>query len=50
MFALRFVFSLRTLEKWEQGIREPEGPARAYLMVIAYNPKIVEKALFKACA
>lgn len=49
-FATRFGFSLRTLEKWEQGMREPEGPTRAYLMVIAYNSKVVEKALFKACA
>ena len=44
-FAEHFGFSLRTLEKWEQGMRQPEGPARAYLTVIAHNPKAVEQAL-----
>jgi putative transcriptional regulator len=44
-FADRYGFSLRTLEKWEQGIRQPEGAARAYLVVIARNPKAVELAL-----
>jgi putative transcriptional regulator len=44
-FAERYGFSLRTLEKWEQGIRHPEGAARAYLVVIARNPKAVELAL-----
>ena len=44
-FADHFGFNLRTLEKWEQGVRQPEGPARAYLKVIAYNPQAVEAAL-----
>ncbi len=44
-FAQHFGFSLRTLEKWEQGVRQPEGAARAYLTVIAKNPKVVEAAL-----
>ncbi len=44
-FAERYGFSLRTLEKWEQGIRQPEGAARAYLVVISRNPKAVELAL-----
>jgi len=44
-FCENFGFSLRTLEKWEQGIRQPEGPARAYLMVIAHNPNAVVRAL-----
>lgn len=44
-FCEYFGFSLRTLEKWEQGLRNPEGPARAYLMVIAYKPEIVVQAL-----
>jgi putative transcriptional regulator len=44
-FANRYGFSIRTLEKWEQGIREPEGAARAYLVVIDRNHKAVEKAL-----
>jgi putative transcriptional regulator len=44
-FADNFGFSMRTLEKWEQGVRQPEGPARAYLAVIAHNPKAVKLAL-----
>jgi len=44
-FAEHFGFSIRTLEKWEQGARQPEGAARAYLVVIAKNPKAVEAAL-----
>jgi putative transcriptional regulator len=44
-FCQSFGFSLRTLEKWEQGIRQPEGPARAYLMVIAHDPQAVVHAL-----
>ena len=44
-FADSFGFSLRTLEKWEQGVRQPEGAARAYLVVIARNPVAVETAL-----
>lgn len=44
-FAEHFGFSVRTLEKWEQGVRQPEGAARAYLVVIAQNPKAVETAL-----
>lgn len=47
-FAEHFGFSIRTLEKWEQGIRQPEGAARAYLVVINYSPKAVELALRKA--
>lgn len=44
-FANRYGFSVRTLEKWEQGIRQPEGAARAYLVVISYNHQAVELAL-----
>lgn len=44
-FAHCFGFSLRTLEKWEQGVRQPEGAARAYLTVILRKPKAVESAL-----
>ncbi|SRR3990167_6432681 len=44
-FANTYGFSIRTLEKWEQGIRQPEGAARAYLVVIARNHKAVELAL-----
>jgi putative transcriptional regulator len=44
-FAGRFGFSINTLRHWEQGRRVPEGPTRAYLLVIDRNPKAVQKAL-----
>jgi putative transcriptional regulator len=44
-FAARFGFSVNTLRHWEQGKRQPEGPTRAYLVVIAKTPKAVERAL-----
>lgn len=44
-FAGRFGFSINTLRHWEQGRRIPEGPTRAYLLVIDQNPKAVQKAL-----
>jgi putative transcriptional regulator len=45
VFAARFGFSINTLRHWEQGSRQPEGPTRAYLLVIDRAPKAVEKAL-----
>ncbi len=44
-FAGRFGFSVNTLRHWEQGRRVPEGPTRAYLLVIDRNPKAVQRAL-----
>jgi putative transcriptional regulator len=44
-FAGRFGFSINTLRHWEQGKRQPEGPTRAYLLVIDRAPKAVQKAL-----
>ena len=44
-FAGQFGFSINTLRHWEQGRRVPEGPTRAYLLVIDRNPKAVQKAL-----
>lgn len=44
-FALRYGFSVKNIRNWEQGIRQPEGPARAYLVVIDREPKMVERAL-----
>jgi len=44
-FAVRFGFNINTLRHWEQGRRVPEGPTRAYLIVIDREPKAVEKAL-----
>lgn len=44
-FAGRFGFSVNTLRHWEQGKRQPEGPARAYLRVIDRAPRTVQKVL-----
>ncbi len=44
-FAGRFGFSINTLRHWEQGSRQPEGPTRAYLLVIDRAPEAVQKAL-----
>jgi putative transcriptional regulator len=44
-FALRFGFDLRAVENWEQGRRQPERPARAFLRVIEREPDAVMRAL-----
>lgn len=44
-FANAFGFSINTLRHWEQGKRRPEGPTRAYLLVIDRAPKTVRKVL-----
>jgi putative transcriptional regulator len=44
-FALMIGVSTATLRNWEQGRRQPEGPARALLRVAARNPKAVATAL-----
>jgi putative transcriptional regulator len=44
-FALQFGIPIRTLQNWEQGEREPEGPARAYLAIIERIPEAVLAAL-----
>ena len=44
-FAQRFGFSPRAVQDWEQGRRKPESAARAYLLVIAREPKAVDRAL-----
>src|SRR5579872_4426823 len=44
-FAKNFGFSTRTIEKWEQGVRQPAGAARAYLIVIDRNSEMVQAAL-----
>lgn len=40
-FARLFGISIRTLQKWEQGSRLPQGPAKILLSVISKNPKAV---------
>jgi putative transcriptional regulator len=44
-FAAKFQIPLGTLRDWEQGRKEPDAAARAYLKVIARNPSAVSKAL-----
>jgi len=44
-FALMLGVSSRTLQNWEQGRREPEGPAKALLTIANKNPKAVLEAL-----
>jgi hypothetical protein len=37
--------SKRALQEWEQGGRQPDSAARAYLTVIAREPAVVRRAL-----
>ena len=47
-FARMIGVSISTLQNWEQGRRQPEGPARALLVVAAKAPQVVAKALAEA--
>ncbi|HET8798606.1 MAG TPA: NadS family protein [Thermoanaerobaculia bacterium] len=47
-FARMIGVSVNTLQNWEQGRRQPVGPARALLLVAARSPRTVERALTKA--
>lgn len=44
-FALMIGVSLATVQNWEQGRREPVGPARALLCIAERNPRAVVDAL-----
>ncbi len=44
-FAFMIGVSPSTLRNWEQGLRQPEGPARALLTVAQKNPAAVYQAL-----
>jgi putative transcriptional regulator len=44
-FAERFHIPLGTLRDWEQGRKNPDTAARAYLRVIGRNPAAVVEAL-----
>jgi putative transcriptional regulator len=44
-FAARFWIPLGTLRDWEQGRKDPDAAARAYLVVIGRNPAAVSEAL-----
>jgi putative transcriptional regulator len=44
-FAEKFQIPLGTLRDWEQGRKDPDTAARAYLRVIGHNPAAVTRAL-----
>ncbi|NKC11949.1 MAG: helix-turn-helix domain-containing protein [Gammaproteobacteria bacterium] len=44
-FAASFGISLGTLRHWEQGNRQPHGPARVLLNLVAKEPRLVLSAL-----
>ncbi|NQX00091.1 helix-turn-helix domain-containing protein [bacterium] len=44
-FAALMGVSVRTLQNWEQGRREPEGPAKALLRVVDRQPEAVLQSL-----
>ena len=44
-FATIIGVSVRTLQNWEQGRRQPEGPAKALLRVVDREPQAVLHAL-----
>lgn len=43
-FAERFQIPLGTLRDWEQGRKDPDAAARAYLVVIGRNPAAVSRS------
>ena len=47
-FARRYALPLASLRKWEQGVRKPDSATRAYLTLIARNPRIVADTLAAA--
>jgi putative transcriptional regulator len=47
-FARMIGVSISTLQTWEQGRRQPHGPARALLLVASKAPNVVAKALSQA--
>ena len=44
-FARLIGVSVKTLQNWEQDRRHPTGPAAALLKIIAYEPRLVVKAM-----
>jgi len=45
VFSRMIGVNINTLQNWEQGRREPDGPARALLIVAEKNPDAVYTAL-----
>lgn len=46
-FARMIGVGISTLQNWEQGRRQPEGPARALLRIAPENPELVSASLGK---
>ena len=46
-FSRAYGISKRALQEWEQGGRQPDSAARAYLTVIPKEPPMVRRALGK---
>src|SRR5437762_14334043 len=44
-FSRAYGISKRAMQEWEQGGRQPDSAARAYLTVIAKHPAVVRRAL-----
>ena len=44
-FAQKYRIPLPTLRNWEQGRRQPDAPAAAYLHAIAMRPREISEAL-----
>src|ERR1700681_3064246 len=44
-FSRAYGISKRALQEWEQGGRQPDSAARAYLTVISKEPQVVRRAL-----
>ncbi|MFO0635779.1 MAG: helix-turn-helix domain-containing protein [Nannocystaceae bacterium] len=47
-FAAAIGISVHTLRNWEQGRRQPEGPAIALLRIAARHPRIIHENLDSA--
>jgi putative transcriptional regulator len=47
-FAERFGFTASAVRQWEQGRRQPHGPARVLLTLIDREPNAVSRALMAA--
>jgi putative transcriptional regulator len=47
-FSRAYGISKRALQEWEQGGRQPDSAARAYLSVIAKEPAVVRRALARS--
>ena len=45
-FANFMNISVHTLRNWEQGRREPEGPAKVLLNIMNYHPEVMQEMAY----